>query len=130
MGEYDAMIAMAARLIDKKGLVVDITNTVAFPDATRPWEPTNVDTVIRTKAVMLDRVRKSVAGQTTKIETARALIPGAGLDGVQIDSNTHITVFDPRGDPPSLRVVEFQVAEAERIAPAGQAILWDVALEG
>lgn len=81
MGEYDSAIALAARLISKKGRAATIRRlATTTPDASKPWR---VDAAAPTdypvRAVFLDYEKNEIDGTNVQAGDQKCLVAASGL---------------------------------------------------
>lgn len=113
MAEYDSAIAMALRLITKKGQTATLRNftAVAPADANKPWKPGVSTPVNQTpKMVFLDYEQKFIDGAVIKMGDQRVFIPASGLTaaptveglilrGSEVWKIKAVKPLNPAGDP-------------------------------
>lgn len=119
MAEYDSSVALAIRLITKKGALVTLRGFSAAPpaDPSKPWKPgdkTPVDQTVR--GVFLGYERKDIDGTRIKEGDQRVLVPSVDTTGAAIA---------PTSDHVILRGSEsWQVVSVKETKPADQIVYY------
>ncbi len=121
MGEYDSAVALALRLIKKKGKLITVRNvTVAAPaDSNKPWYPgagTNVDQSVY--GVFLDYAQRYIDGETIKTGDQQVYLPSTDVTGAPVT---------PKVDGLILRGSEvWKILAVSPLKPADQLIIHTV----
>lgn len=121
MAEYDSAIALAKRLIAKKGTSVTLRSMTpgALPDANEPWRAganTPVDQTV--KAVFLDYEQAYIDGTTIRMGDQRVFMPATDnsdvaitpeVDGLVIRGSETWKIVKPRPLNPGNQMVMFEI---------------------
>lgn len=121
MGEYDSSIALAKRLITKKGQAVTLRSlTTAAPvDEDKPWNPgANVPSDQTVMGVFLDYEQRYIDGALIKAGDQRVLMPATDTAG---------TAIAPAAGRIVLRGQEkWEVITVKPLAPAGDPVMFEL----
>lgn len=121
MAEYDSAIALAKRLIAKKGTEVTLRTFApgALPDANEPWRAgTNTPTNQTVKAVFLDYEQKYIDGSTIRMGDQRVFMPAADTSEVAIA---------PEVDSLIIRGSEtWKVVKPKPLNPGNQLVMFEI----
>lgn len=117
MAEYDSAIALAKRLIDRKGRVVNVRKSNATaPDPSKPWEvEENPEINFSARAVVVPIESRYVDGKTTLVTDKQMYLASA-------DATFPVTVDCRVMD----KGYENQVIRVDLLEPGEQAVLYTV----
>lgn len=118
MGEYDSAVALARRLLKKKGRQVTLRgfNHGAPADPSKPWKPaanTPVDSPVF--AVFLDYEQKYIDGTTIRTGDQRVFMSTEGVtlepqqDGLIVTSNGNWTIVKSSPLAPGEQVILYEL---------------------
>lgn len=118
MGEYDAAVALTARLVTKKGQSVTLRSfTAGAPaDASKPWKPGSNAAVDQTvDAVFLDYAQDYIDGDMVRQGDQRVFIAASGLSS------------DPEVEGVVVRGSEvWKIITVRPLNPGGQKIMFEL----
>lgn len=121
MAEYDSAIALAKRLIAKKGQDVTLRGFTAgaTPDPTKPWKPgTNTPVNQTVKAVFLDYEQKYIDGAMIQTGDQKVYMPS---------SDTSEVAITPEEEGLVIRGAEtWKIVRIKPLNPNGQSIMFEL----
>lgn len=121
MGEYDSSIALAKRLIKKKGQQVTLRSltATAAPDPAKPWYPgANVPVNWTVDAVFLGYEQKYIDGEQVQMGDQQVYMPAADLLGAQIN---------PEEEGLVIRGTEtWKIIKVKPLNPAGDPVMYEL----
>lgn len=120
MGEYDRAIALAKRLLKKKGAPVTV-RSFSRPDDVdddAPWEPSpNDPTDVTVNAVFLDYEQKYIDGQTILAGDQNVYMPAYDVNGVAFAPEVEGIVIRSTGD-------DWKIITLKPLNPAGDPVMY------
>lgn len=123
MGEYDSSVALAKKLIKKKGQPVILRHYTATPpaDPDKPWVPGDRVQVDQTvMAVWLDYAQHYIDGETIRAGDQRVFMPSTDTAGNPIDPDVDYIVL--RGSQ------IWKVVKPKPLQPGEQKVMFEVQL--
>jgi len=133
MGEYDSAVALAKRLIDKKGATVTLTKVNVTPeDSAKPWRgktPAAADTSLTPKGVALNFLAREIGSQFTsgsitgavdqvRRDDVKLLVAADGLGGANLREYSKATVSSR----------SYSIIAASPLSPGGVDVMWELLL--
>lgn len=121
MAEYDSAVALAKRLIAKKGQDVTLRGFTAgaAPDPTKPWKPGANNPVNQTvKAVFLDYKQKYIDGEMIQSGDQKIYLSATDTsDGSIVPEEEGLVVRDTE---------IWKIVKIKQLNPNGQSIMFEL----